>query len=163
MINGYEGVRRAMVIGISRLFPLVFMAFAVLLVQLAQSRAFAEDLKQSGTIEIEQVQIAFIGSGNLGGGVLNFQGQKYPFTLGGLGVGGFGISTMTAKGEVYNLADVADFEGAYGQARYGVVVGELDSGELWLENTSGVYIHLKTERVGIALSLGVDAVYIDLD
>ena len=152
-----------MVIGISRLSPLVFMAFAVLLVQLAQSRAFAEDLKQSGTIEIEQVQIAFIGSGNLGGGVLNFHGHEYPFTIGGLGIGGFGISTMTAKGEVYNLANVADFEGAYGQARYGVVVGELHSGELWLENTSGVYIHLETERVGVALALGADAIYIGLD
>src|SRR5215470_9979118 len=31
-------------------------------------RADADELKKSGTIEIEQVQIAFIGSGNLGGG-----------------------------------------------------------------------------------------------
>lgn len=121
------------------------------------------DLVTSGTVTIEQVQIAFIGSGNLGGGTLLAGGRKYDFTVGGLGVGGFGISKMTARGTVYNMANIADFPGAYLQARYGLAIGELSTGELVLQNTRGVVLRLKAERTGLALSLGGDAVYIDLD
>ena len=43
---------------------------------LAASPASADDLKKSGTFTVEQVQIAFIGSGNLGGGTLKFGGKE---------------------------------------------------------------------------------------
>jgi hypothetical protein len=125
--------------------------------------ASAEGLVKSGTVRIEQVQIAFIGSGNLGGGTLSYQGQSYDFTIGGLGIGGIGLSKIEATGSVYNLFNVADFAGAYVQARYGLAVGALSAGELWLQNTKGVGLALRAERTGLALSLGGDAVYIDLD
>lgn len=125
--------------------------------------ARADDLKQTATLTIEQVQIAFIGSGNLGGGQLTFNGKKYPFSVGGLGIGGIGISKMEAYGTVYNLYDIADFSGAYVQARYGLAIGEVSTGKLWLQNTRGVALALKADRTGLALSLGGDAVYIDLD
>jgi hypothetical protein len=125
--------------------------------------AAAEELRQSGTIEIRQVQIAWIGSGNLGGGNLQFGGRNYRFTIGGLGIGGFGISQMTAVGEVYNLKDVALFPGAYGQARAGFAIGTVSAGELWLQNPNGVVLHLRAERVGLALSLGADAIFIRMD
>jgi hypothetical protein len=123
----------------------------------------ADDLVKSGTVKIEQVQIAFIGSGNLGGGTLFVGGNQYDFTVGGLGVGGIGISQMTATGTVYNLHDVRDFAGAYVQGRYGLAFGTLSTGELVLENTKGVVLRLKAERTGLALSLGGDAVYIGFD
>lgn len=125
--------------------------------------AKAEGFVQSGTVHIEQVQIAFIGSGNLGGGTLSYEGRKHEFTIGGLGVGGIGLSKIEATGTVYNLFHVDDFRGAYVQARYGLAVGTLSTGELWLQNTKGVGLALKAERTGLALSLGGDAVYIDLD
>jgi len=125
--------------------------------------ATGDDLKKSGTVRIEQVQIAFIGSGNLGGGTLQFAGKSYDFTVGGLGVGGFGISKMVATGNVYNLTDVAHFPGAYLQGRVGMVVGDASTGKLWLQNSHGVVLELKAEREGLALSLGGDAVYIGLD
>ncbi|TDQ82986.1 hypothetical protein A8950_1268 [Dongia mobilis] len=121
------------------------------------------DLAASGTVRIEQVQIAFIGSGNLGGGTLQFGGQSYGFTIGGLGVGGIGVSKIEATGTVYNLNRVEDFAGAYIQARYGLAVADISTGQLWLQNTSGVGLALKAERTGLALSLGGDAVYINLD
>jgi hypothetical protein len=125
--------------------------------------ALGEDLKQSGTVRIEQVQIAFIGSGNLGGGELSYGGRSYDFSIGGLGIGGFGISKMTAVGEVYNLTRLEDFAGAYVQARYGLAVGTVSTGELWLQNSQGVVLHLDAKREGLALSLGGDAVYIGFD
>jgi hypothetical protein len=122
-----------------------------------------EALNKSGTVKIEQYQVAFIGSGNLGGGTLQFGGQTYSFSIGGLGIGGFGVSKITATGEVYNLTNIAHFPGAYVQGRYGAVAGNTSAGELWLQNADGVVLHLKAEREGLALSLGGDAVYINMD
>ena len=123
----------------------------------------ADDMVPSGSIRIEQVQIAFIGSGNLGGGTLTVGGRSYDFTVGGLGVGGIGLSKMVASGTVYNLRNIEDFDGAYVQGRYGLAIGTISAGELVLGNTRGVVLKLKAERTGLALSLGGDAVYIDLD
>lgn len=122
-----------------------------------------EEFKKSGTIRIEQVQIAFIGSGNLGGGTLQFGGKSYDFTIGGLGIGGIGISKITATGTVYNLDELAHFPGAYIQGRAGIAVGEASAGRLWLTNSHDVVLELKADREGLALALGGDAVYIDLD
>ena len=127
------------------------------------SPASAQELHQSGTVQIKQVQIAWIGSANLGGGTLQLGGQSWRFTIGGLGIGGFGISEITAVGEVYNLKDVAYFPGAYIQARAGFAIGNVSAGELWLQNSNGVVLHLKAQRVGLALSLGGDAIYIRMD
>jgi hypothetical protein len=121
----------------------------------------AQERVKSGTVEIEQMQVAFIGSGNLGSGILNFQGKSYRFTVGGLGYGGFGVSKLQASGEVYNLKELRQFPGAYGQARYGMAAGTKSNGEMWLENPNGVSISLRARRVGLALSMGADAVVID--
>ena len=94
------------------------------------------------TLPISQVQVAWIFSGNVGGGNLRYGGKTYPFSIGELGVGGFGISKIEATGEVYNLRRLSDFDGAYGQARAGIVVADRSKGSLWLENPQGVYIRL---------------------
>ena len=123
----------------------------------------ADDLKKTGTVRIEQVQIAFIGSGNLGGGTLQFGGKSYDFSIGGLGIGGIGVSKITATGNVYNLDKLAYFPGAYVQGRYGMAIGDVSTGKLWLKNSHGVVLELQADRKGLALSLGGDAIYIDLD
>lgn len=123
---------------------------------------FALGNTKVGTVQIEQTQVAFIGSANLGGGTLSFQGKSYRFTIGGLGVGGFGVSKMQASGEVYDLKELNQFPGAYAQARYGAVAVDKSTGELWLQNTHGVLISLRARRTGLALSLGADGVYISL-
>ncbi|WP_343712421.1 hypothetical protein [Inquilinus sp.] len=116
----------------------------------------------SGTVQMHQVQAAFIGSGNTGDGTLRFQGRSYPFTVSGLGIGGIGVSTIDATGEVYDLKKVDDFEGAYAQGRYGFAIGEESGGDLWLKNDKGVVMHLKAKRTGLMLSLGGDAVVVTL-
>ena len=126
---------------------------------LAQS---APPPKPSGSVNIHQVQVAFIGSGAVGGGTLYFHGRSYPFKLGGLGIGGFGVSTLDATGSVYNLRRLQDFEGVYGQARMGWAVGEQGKGQMWLQNSNGVYLRLKARRQGLALSLGADGMAVRL-
>ena len=118
------------------------------------------ELRETGTVEISQFQVAFIVSGALGGGTLSYNGQDYDFTIGGLGVGGFGASSIDATGTVYNLDKVEDFAGAFGQARAGIALGYDSAGSLWLENPQGVYMKLEAKRAGVMLSLGADAVYV---
>ena len=122
--------------------------------------ARAEQRAWSGSVDIEQVQVAFIGSGNVGGGTLHYRGRSHAFSITGLGFGGFGISEMRATGNVYNLHELDRFPGAYGQARMGYAAGDQGAGKLWLENTHGVQLELRTHREGLAVSLGADAVVI---
>jgi hypothetical protein len=112
----------------------------------------------SGFVDMREVSIAYLGQAGGGKGTLTYEGQAYPFDIAGLGGGGIGVSTVDASGEVYNLTDVAQFEGAYDEARYGAVIGEASTGDLWLENEAGVVMHLKAKREGLMLSLGADVV-----
>jgi hypothetical protein len=119
-------------------------------------------LSPDGTVEMKQVQVAYIGSGGGGSGTLFYRGREYPFTVGGLGIGGIGASSLEASGEVYKLRDVAQFAGAYGEARYGFVFGTKSAGDLWLQNEAGVIMHLHAKREGLMLSLGGSAVVITM-
>jgi hypothetical protein len=117
----------------------------------------------SGYVRMAQVQAAYLASGNAGGGVLKYKGDTYAFSVGGLGVGGIGVSKIEATGEVYGLRRLGDFAGAYVQTRYGFALGNASGGELWLQNRNGVIMHLKAKREGLMLSLGGDAVVIEMN
>jgi hypothetical protein len=139
------------------------LLLAVVALALTPAARAQEERTLSGTVEIDQTQFAMILSGAFGGGTLHYRGQSYGFTIGGLGIGGFGIATLHATGEVYDLHDVADFGGVYGQAGASYALGQQSAGTLWLENRKGVHLHLKAEREGIILSIGGDGVIIKMD
>ena len=136
--------------------------FTVIAVLVSAGNGFATEKpeKISGTIEFHELQVAYIGSGTMGHGTLTFQGKTYPIEVGGLGIGGIGVSSIQAHGKVYDLNNIDDFEGLYGQARYGLTIGDKSTGEMWLENQNGVYIHLDTKRQGLMLSTGADGLSI---
>ena len=119
-------------------------------------------LTPDGTVNMDQVQVAYLASAGGGSGTLYYQGVAYPFSIGGLGVGGIGASSIDAAGEVYKLRNLANFPGTYGQARYGFAIGTLSWGDLWMQNEKGVIMHLKAKRTGLMLSLGGDAVVISM-
>jgi hypothetical protein len=117
----------------------------------------------SGSVEMHEVQAAYIASGSGGSGVLHYQGVDYPFTVGGVGVGGIGASTIEGRGDVYNLTNVGQFPGTYAEGRYGFAFGQNSAGDLWMKNENGVVVHLKADRTGLMLSLGGSAVAISLN
>ena len=119
-------------------------------------------LTPDGTVDMNEVQVAYLGNAGGGSGTLYYQGISYPFTVAGLGVGGIGASTVDAEGEVYKLHNLSQFAGSYAQASYGFVVGTKSGGDLWMQNESGVIMHLKAKRTGLMLSLGGDAVVISM-
>ena len=115
----------------------------------------------AGTIEINSTQMAFIISGQAGGGVLEFAGEEYEFDIGGLGIGGIGVQKINAIGVVYNLEKLEDFNGAYVQGRMGVTIGK-GKGQIELSNSKCVVIELKSSTAGLALSVGLDGMSLKL-
>jgi hypothetical protein len=141
---------------------------AALVVNLAVGTTQAASTSQrgespSGYVEMTQVQAAYLGSGNAGRGILRYRGRSYRFSVGGLGVGGIGLSKIEAKGEVYGLKRLRDFPGSYIQGRYGLALGTRSTGDLLLKNRSGVIMRLVAKRQGLMLSLGGDAVVIQMN
>jgi hypothetical protein len=123
----------------------------------------SDSLELSGQIALKQYTLAYVGSGTVGGGTLTVGGKPYPFRISGLGIGGFGASSIEAEGVVYNLPDIKSFPGAYGNARIGMTAGDSGGGKLWLRSTTGVVIELDTEMRGLALAAGLDGIYIEWD
>lgn len=122
-----------------------------------------EGKQPSGFVEMHEVQVAYIGNAGGGDGTLTFDGKTYPFKIAGLGVGGIGVSTVDAEGEVYGLTSVSQFPGAYAAGQYGVVAGEASVGDMWLKNEHDVILHLKAKREGLMLSVGADAIDIRME
>lgn len=117
--------------------------------------------KSSGTVSMEFGQGGFILSASGGKGVLVFKGVRHIFKVGGMGIGGLGVSSVKASGQVYNLKDIKDFPGTFIQARAGYAMGD-GKGVMWLENTSGVVLKLKAVSRGVSLNLGADGIKIEM-
>lgn len=129
----------------------------------AAGLARAEDKMPSGTITIDEEQIMFIVGGDIGGGTLEYNGKSYPFKLDGLKLGGIGMQKTKFTGEVYDLNDIADFPGTYGEAEIGFTVPDKRKGDIWVKNTKGVVLRLKSpEAEGLALDVGVDGIIITM-
>jgi hypothetical protein len=79
-------------------------------------------------------------------------GRTFPFTVGGLGAGGIGISKIEAKGEVYGLERLRDFPGAYIPGSLWLALGTTSTGDLWLKNGNGVIMRLVAKRQGLTPS-----------
>jgi hypothetical protein len=140
----------------SRLFATALALFFMMAPAVAQERP---EGPPTGRITIEQINIAFIGSAALGGGTLTYQGQDYPISVSGLGVGGFGASRLTASGDIYGLRSAGDLAGVYTQIRTGWALGASGSGTMWLTNNR-VTMKLHAHRRGLQLTLGADGVVI---
>jgi hypothetical protein len=115
----------------------------------------------SGSIHFEEWQVMAILGGNWGHGTLGYNGKTYKFKLTGMGAGGYGVDKLSATGEVYRLKDIADFPGKYSELRGGIVAGK-GIGGLYIHNDNGVVIKLKTHAEGVALSIGVQGITIQM-
>lgn len=128
---------------------------------LPQDGAVGADGPSSGRVSMTVGRGAMLISATGGRGVLTYEGQTYPFKLGGLGIGLLGITTVDAEGDVYNLARLEDFSGAYvqGGADYAAGNGE---GILWLKNTKGVVLKLRSKTKGLSLAVGGEGLLIQV-
>jgi hypothetical protein len=147
---------------------IIFRQLAVLLLTVSflvvVCAAMAEEKKPSGTVVIDETQIMWVVGGDIGGGTLDFKGHAYPFKMGGIKLGGFGLHQVKLAGAVYDLRDVADFAGLYAEAEVGYTNVDNGPGDFWLQNNKGVKLHLRAqESEGVALDMGADGVDISLE
>ena len=115
----------------------------------------------SGTIHFEEWNFMAILGGDTGHGTLGYNGKIYKFKVTGMGAGGLGIQKISATGNVYHLKDIADFPGSYSELRAGFSVGE-GVGGLYVHNDKEVVIEVKTHAEGVALSVGVQGITIQM-
>jgi hypothetical protein len=116
-------------------------------------------LTPSGKVKMTQV---FAGGMGVGAGTLTFNGKTYPFKVLGTVVGPGSVSKISVSGDVYKLDDVSQFSGAWIEGTGAVGLETAQTGDLWLENKSGVIMHLTGTQTGVTLSLGRDELLIKL-
>lgn len=116
-----------------------------------------QGLTPSGTVTLTETFVAGAGAGR---GTLTFNGQSYPFILIGSVMGPGGADRITASGEVYKLANSSDFPGRYTQGSGSAGLSKSGEGQLWLENSAGVIMHLYSTSTGVLLSLGKEEIVI---
>lgn len=147
---------------LSCLFMAVLLASQAVLAQdKATSQTSAPAGKPSGKVTMTLGQGGLLLGASAGDGTLVFKNKSYPFELGGVGFGQFGGSRAVCEGEVYNLVHVDDFSGAYVQLKTGVT-GTKGKGEIWLKNTKGVEIWLRSKTTGLELTAEAEGVLIKL-
>jgi hypothetical protein len=96
-----------------------------------------------------------------GNGVLIYQGKDYPFSIGGFSAGDIGFNVAELSGEVFNLKDLADFNGNYTSFAAGLTVAGGGSGAT-MRNQNGVVMNVWATTQGLMFKLGVDGMKVEL-
>ena len=117
----------------------------------------------SGSVTINETQFALIIGGSTGGGVLTYKGKQYPFKITGISLGAnIGVSKLSAVGEVYELNDIAKFDGTFTKLDGSITLGGGVGGSV-LKNENGVIMRLTSTSQGIQLNLSASGVSVKLD
>ena len=124
-----------------------------MLVIFSQGPALAQDRLPDARLKFSSTSYGFLLGGSQGQGILEFQGQRYPFTVSGRRVGTIGMTQVDALGQVYGLRQLADFPGRYRVAEGGLTVGQ-GGGHTWLRNDRGVTLYVQNLQTGLEMTLG---------
>lgn len=124
--------------------------------------AQGRDAQPDAAMRIEAKSLA-VGVGySWGKGTLEFQGQTYGVSMDGVLVFAVGLSSITAKGGVYHLKTLDDFDGDYVAVPRGSVLGQGGAGVAMI-NQKGVEVRLVAENAGVTLTLGRSGVKLALE
>ncbi len=115
-----------------------------------------------GFVSIELKQVGAGVGVAWGSGLLTYKGKQYTFKVKGMQIGAVGISKVTAKGEVYNLFELAEFPGQYAAVTAGAAI--IKGGEAQdFKNPKGVHIVFKGTQKGLNFSIGPEGFTIRMD
>src|SRR5712692_650602 len=127
------------------------------LVTVLAGLAVAQSSKPDATLNLSGGSVAAGIGYSWGNGTLSYNGKTYPVKVEGLSVGAAGVTRVTAKAEVFNLAKIEDFAGNYAAIGIGATVGG-GAGAAVLRNQHGVEIALLSTTQGANLSVGFEGV-----
>ena len=127
-------------------FSSAFRAALVALIAFAGVSAAHAD---EGFVSLTIYKAGWIIGGSGGGGVLTFQGRRYPLSAGGLDYGlVFGGSKTMLRGRVSNIIRPSDVAGVYGAAGAGLAVGG-GARAIVLTNQKGAVLELSGSQTGL--------------
>jgi hypothetical protein len=116
----------------------------------------------TGSIAIKIVSAGFIFGVSGGSGILTFQGQQFPLSIGGISAGAtIGASGTDLVGTASHLHQPSDIEGIYSAIGAGLsVAGGRSAAQL--SNARGVVLRLRGRQVGFMFSLDLSGMQISL-
>jgi hypothetical protein len=115
-----------------------------------------------GFVSLTIYKAGWIIGGSGGGGVLTFQGRRYPLSAGGLDYGlVFGGSKTVLRGHVSNIYRPSDVAGVYGAAGAGLAVGG-GARAIVLTNQKGAVLELSGQQVGLMANVDLSGLAITL-
>lgn len=103
-------------------------------------------------VELETTSMAAGIGISWGEGVLSYEGIQHGFSVRGISLLDVGASVAEGLGEVYNLENLADFEGTYVAIEAAGAAGIGGSAAI-MRNEHGVEIELRSELRGLELAL----------
>jgi hypothetical protein len=127
----------------------------------AAAAAAATGSQTIGTVEFTGGSIAAGVGFSWGHGTLNFGGQSHALKISGVSLVDVGAASISASGTVYNLRNLADFNGNYVAMTAGMTVAGGGSGA-YLKNEHGVVIKLHSTETGLRFNLAADGLKVAL-
>jgi len=132
---------------------------AILLLALGLSIAFGAETKAAtnrtpdATLDIDSDSLG-IGFGfSWGGGTLHYKGKDYRIKVRGMSLGKVGFAKATARGNVYNLKRLQDFDGNYTSAGVGMTLAGGRSA-VAMKNQNDVKVAVYTTTQGLNVAIG---------
>jgi hypothetical protein len=132
------------------------------IVALLAGPALADEKKPDATLRLSEGTVAAGIGWSWGHGELNYAGKTYKVKIEGLSVAEVGITKATATGNVYNLTNIADFDGVYAAAGTEGTAGK-GAGVSSLRNSKGVVINLKSETKGANVKVAAEGLKLSVE
>jgi hypothetical protein len=130
-------------------------AVAAVILAGAPTRSYAE----TGSVRLKVTKVGFIVGG--GSGTLNFKGQTYRLSVGGVSAGTIGAAGADLVGTATNLRTATDIAGTYSAASAGIAVAG-GAKVVTLQNSNGVVLTLRGKQVGFEASLSLSGLTISV-
>ena len=137
-------------------------AVGVVMALLAGSALAAGSKKPDATVKMSEGSMALGIGWSWGHGTITYKGKAHKFKVDGLSVGEVGVTKATATGNVYNLKDLADFDGVFAAAAAGATAGQ-GVGVTVVTNAKGVQLSIKSATKGASLKLAAEGLKIKLE
>lgn len=125
------------------------------------SPATVTETQPAGTVDFTGGSIAAGIGFSWGHGKLNYGGQSHSFKISGLSIVDVGAANISAAGQVYNLTNLADFNGNYVAMTAGMTLAGGGSAA-YLKNEHGVVIRLHSTEAGLRFNLSAEGVKVTL-
>ncbi len=124
--------------------------------------AFAEDKKIDAVLKLTEGSVAAGIGWSWGHGTLTYMGKSHKVKVEGLSVGEIGLTNAKAKGNVYNLKKIEDFNGVYAAGGAGATAGK-GAGASALTNANGVSILLTSITKGASLKIAAEGLKLEIE